>query len=266
MSLEHLILLALVQGITEFLPISSSGHLNLVHLLTDLPDEGVLIDVGVHAGTLLAVVIYFWRDVWSLTVGFLNLLRGRPSPEGRLAIFLIVATVPTVLAGFWLLKSGYTESVRALEVITWANIAFAILLYLGDRMGGTMRRLESMTANGALAIGFMQVLSLIPGASRAGVTITMARALGFERTDAARFSMLLSIPTILGAATASIYEVWQTGNAVLQADMMLAVVLAFVSAIVTIALFMKMLTRATLTPFVIYRLVLGGVLLGFLYL
>ena len=249
----------------EFLPISSSGHLNLLHELTDWPDQGVMVDVAVHAGTLLAVLAYFRREVGRILVGMFMLARGRVTPDGRLAIYLILATLPTVAVGFLLLRSGMVTLLRTAEIVAWANIIFAILLYGADRAGLTVRRMEHMEAGGALAIGFAQILSLIPGASRAGVTISMARLLGYERREAARFSMLLSIPVILGAATASSFEVYRAGNVALSTDMGIAAGLAFLAALLTIALFMWLLTRTTLTPFVIYRLVLGAALLAWIY-
>lgn len=266
LSLEQLFLLALIQGITEFLPISSSGHLNLLHLLTSMPDGGVMIDVAVHAGTLMAVLVYFRADVMRLTVGFIKLLRGKVTPDGRFGLYLILATLPVMAVGIVLLKTGMVMALRTVEVVAWANLIFAVVLYGADRTGLTVRRMEHVTAPGALAIGMAQVLSLIPGASRAGVTITMARLLGYERPDAARISMLLSIPTIVAAAAATSYDAYESGNAALQMDMAIAALLSFGAAVGTIALFMRLLTRTTLLPFVLYRLVLGGALLAWIYI
>mgnify|MGYP001177783051 CR=1 FL=1 len=265
MSLEQLILLALIQGITEFLPISSSGHLNLLHLLTSMPDEGVMVDVAVHVGTLMAVLVYFRTEVMRLAVGFFKMLRGKVTPDGRFALYLILATLPVMAVGIVLLKTGLVTALRTVEVVAWANLIFAVVLYGADRTGLTVRRMEHLTAPGALAIGIAQVLSLIPGASRAGVTITMARLLGYERPDAARISMLLSIPTIIAAAAATSYDAYESGNVALQMDMAVAALLAFGAAIITIALFMRLLTRTTLLPFVLYRLVLGAALLAWVY-
>jgi undecaprenyl-diphosphatase len=265
MSIEQLIVLALVQGITEFLPVSSSGHLNLIGELTSWSDQGILIDIAVHMGTLIAVIAYFRREVWQMIVGFFLLLRGRVTPDGRLALFLIIATLPAVIAGFFVLRSGMVSALRGAEIVAWANLFFALVLYATDKIGMTVKRLEHMETGGALAIGIAQVFSLIPGASRAGVTMSMARFLGYERKDAARFSMLLSIPTIIGAAAASIYEVVALGDVALGYDMALAAGLAAIAAFATIAAFMRLLEHMTLTPFVIYRLLLGAVLLGWIY-
>ncbi len=261
MSLEQLILLALVQGITEFLPISSSGHLTLVHELTGWADQGIMVDVAVHGGTLGAVLLYFRADVAKLIVGGAKLLAGRVTDDGRMALFLVVATLPVIAAGYLLLKSGLINSLRSAEIVAWGNLVFAVLLWVSDHIGLTVRRMEHMSWGAAIAIGLAQTLALIPGASRAGVTISAARILGFERPDAARFSMLLSIPTILGAAIASTISVYEAGDVALGLDMGLAALLSLIAALLAIHLFMKMMAHMTLTPFVIYRLILGAALL-----
>ncbi len=265
MPLEQLIFLALIQGLTEFLPVSSSGHLSLVHELTVWADQGILIDVAVHIGTLGAVLLYFRRDVWAMSVGSFRMLGGRMTDEGRLALYIAGASLPVFAIGYFLLKSGIVESLRSAEIIAWANLIFAVVLWITDRVGMTVRRIEHMTWGSAIVIGLSQVLALIPGASRSGVTISAARLLGFERADAARFSMLLSIPTILGAAAATSLSIYEAGNMALGLDMAVAAALSFVAALVAIHLFLKMMTHMTMLPFVIYRLVLGGLLLAWLY-
>lgn len=265
MSIEQLIFLAVVQGITEFLPISSSGHLNLVHILTDWPDQGLLMDVAVHVGTLAAVIIYFWRDVWKLIVGFLTLFTGRVTEDGRLGLLLIVATLPTIVVGLLLVVTGAEDYLRTASVIAWANMVFALILFAGDAVGRNEKQLSEMTFKGAFAIGIAQIFSLIPGASRAGVTMTMARFLNYERTESARFSMLLSIPTILGAGTVLLYEVLESGDQLLQSDVLIGAALAFVSAILAIWGLMSLLKTMTMTPFVIYRVILGAALLLWVY-
>jgi undecaprenyl-diphosphatase len=263
--LLHIIVLAVVQGITEFLPISSSGHLILVPMLTDWPDQGLAIDVAVHVGTLGAVMLYFWRDVWTMITGFIRLLGGRGGPGAKLALHLIVATIPVVIAGGALKYFGLTEALRSVAVIGWTMLGFGIVLYAADRYGMTVRRIEHMAMPGALAIGLAQVLALIPGTSRAGITITAARMAGYERAEAARFSMLLSIPTIAAAGTLSGLEIYESGNNVLGFDAILAAGLSFGSALVAIALLMRWLQHASFTPFVLYRVGLGLYLLYLAY-
>jgi len=263
--LEQLIALAIIQGLTEFLPISSSGHLNLLHLLTQWEDQGALMDVAVHVGSLFAVLLYFWRDVRGLGCGFFDLCRGHLSHQGRFLLYLIVATIPVFIFGLILLKTGWIENLRTLAVIAWTNIIFAIILGLSDRMGATTRDMSSLTLRDGIFIGAIQAFSLIPGASRSGVTISMARFLGFNRVDAARVSMLLSIPTLLGLGVATGFELYGSGDLGLQKDAVIAAALSFVSAFVSIWFMMALLKKMTLMPFVAYRLIGGTALLVWIY-
>jgi len=263
--LEQLIALAIIQGLTEFLPISSSGHLNLLQLLTQWQDQGPLMDVAVHVGSLFAVLLYFWRDVIGLINGLFDLVRGRMSQQARFLLYLIVATIPVFFFGFILLKTGFIYQLRTLAVIAWANMIFAIVMLWADRVGSTERDMSSTTLRDGLLIGAIQAIALIPGASRSGVTISMARLLGFNRLDSARLSMLLSIPTILGLGIATAYELYGTGNLALQNDALVAAGLSFLSAFVSIWFLMALLQRMTLLPFVIYRIVLGTALLAYIY-
>lgn len=265
MPLEQLIALALIQGLTEFLPISSSGHLNLLHLLTHWEDQGPLMDVAVHVGSLFAVLLYFWRDVIGLLAGLLDLCRARLTEQSRFLLYLIVATIPVFVFGYILLKSGIIYRLRTLEVIAWANMIFAVVMLVADRVGPLTRNMSSTTLRDGILIGAIQAIALIPGASRSGVTISMARILGFTRVDAAKLSMLLSIPTILGLGAATAYELYGTGDLALQNDAVIAAGLSFVSAFASIWFMMALLQRMTLMPFVAYRIILGGALLAWIY-
>ncbi len=264
MPVLHIVVLAIVQGITEFLPISSSGHLVLVPSLTGWTDQGLTIDVAVHVGTLFAVMLYFWRDVLAMVRGVLNMLRGRVDPHAKMAGLIVLATVPVVIVGYLLNDYGM-EGLRSVTIIGWTTLGFGIVLYLTDRMGMTLRRIEHLGVSDAVVIGLSQVLALIPGTSRSGITMSAARLLGVERSDAARFSMLLSIPTIIGAGLLMGLELYQTGDAQLTSDAFLAAGLAFVSALIAIVLLMAWLKRSGFTPFVIYRIILGGGLLAYSY-
>ena len=266
MSIEQLILLAVIQGLTEFLPVSSSAHLILLPALTDLPDQGALIDVSVHLGSLGAVIVYFWRDIFGLFKGVGHLARRNDSFEARLVLFLGIATLPTLAVGYTLYKTGAADALRSAEVIAWTTIVFGIVLYAADYFGKTTRKLETMTYANAVMVGLAQTIALIPGTSRSGITITMSRLLGFERTEAARFSMLLAIPTIAAFGLYTAMELIESGNAVLQRDGLIAAGLAFVSALLAIAVFMRLLQSMTMLPFLIYRLVLGLGLLVYIYL
>lgn len=264
MSIEHLILIAVVQGITEFLPISSSGHLILVPTLTGAADQGLVIDVAVHVGTLLAVCLYLWRDIGRMTAGTLRGLRGRRDPGFRLALQIVLATIPVIAAGYALQR--YLGGMpRSPEIVAWATLGFGILLGVVDYVGMTIRRIEHMRYGEALFVGLAQVLALIPGTSRSGITMTAARALGYERQEAARFSMLMGIPTILAAGTLVGLDLYEAGDARLTADALLAGGLSFIAALISIALMMGWLKRASFLPFVVYRILLGGGLLIWLY-
>ena len=264
LTLLHIVVLALVQGITEFLPISSSGHLILVPVFTGWPDQGLVLDVAVHVGTLGAVMAYFWRDLWSMVAGLGRLARGREDAGARLAGLVIVATVPVIAAGF-VVNAYMYDDLRSLTVIAWTMLGFGIVLYVTDRLGMTVRRIEHTTLGDAVVIGLAQVLALVPGTSRAGITISAGRMLGLERTDAARFSMLLSIPAILGAGGLKSWELYQADDADLTANTLVAAGLAFTAAWLAIFMMMAWLRHATFTPFVIYRVVLGAFLLGHAY-
>lgn len=264
MPILHIAVLALVQGITEFLPISSSAHLILVPALTGWPDQGLILDVAVHVGTLVAVMLYFWRDLVAMAAGLVQLAKGRQNPMARLAGFLVVATVPVVIAGF-LLDRYAPGALRNVTVIAWATFGFGLLLWLGDRLGMTVRRVEHLTFGDVMIIGLAQALALIPGTSRSGITVTAARFLGLERPESARFSLLLSIPVIVGAGSLKGWDLYRAGDAQLTIDAFVAAALAFVAALVAIAAMMAWLRRASFAPFVVYRLVLGGVLLAVVY-
>lgn len=269
----HLAILALIQGITEFLPISSSGHLVLAWEAFDLAGwEGVeqserqrlVLDVAVHLGTLLAVLIYFRRDVLDMAAGTLKLMVGKSDQGTRLAFYVILGSIPLVIVGFFG-KDLVTESFRNPTVVAAATLGFGIVLFMSDQMGLTIRRVEHLNLNIVAFIGCAQVLALIPGTSRSGITMTAARFCGFERGDAARFSLLLAIPAILGATTLAGLDLYQSGSVELGLNAAFAAALAFVSALAAIAVMMQWLRRATFTPFVIYRVVLGLALFYLIY-
>ncbi len=264
MPLLHIAVLALVQGITEFLPVSSSAHLVLVPKFTCWPDQGLVMDVAMHVGTVGAVMVYFWRDLWDMATGLLGALKGRGDPHAKLFGYIVIGTLPLVAAGY--LMSRYLPGgIRSFEVIAWTTLGFGLLLWLADKLGMTLRRMEHLTLRDGLIIGGAQVLALVPGTSRSGITMTAARLLGMERPDAARFSMLLGIPAVLAAGSLEGWALYQSGDVALTADSVQAAGLAFVSALVAIALMMAWLRRASFAPFVLYRVVLGLFLLSIAY-
>jgi undecaprenyl-diphosphatase len=270
MPLIHLFVLAVVQGITEFLPISSSAHLILVPRVMGAPDQGLVIDVAVHVGTLLAVIVYFRTEVAGMFHGILSLVLPRLARKGEtpyrnLAGAVIISAVPVVIAGLALRLSGADAAMRSIIVIGWASLGFGLILWATDKYGAMNKRLEDLNLSATLIIGMAQVLALIPGTSRAGITITAARALGFDRVEAARFSMFLAMPAIAGAGVLGGYEIVTAADMALGYDALIAIVLSAITAYATIAIFLNITRRHTLLPFVVYRCALGGLLLCFGY-
>ncbi|NVJ97328.1 MAG: undecaprenyl-diphosphate phosphatase [Alphaproteobacteria bacterium] len=264
MTALHIFVLAIVQGITEFLPISSSGHLILVPALTGWPDQGLTMDVSVHVGTLAAVLLYFRDDTKGLTLaglGAIGIAPARKATEdtiyGKLFWALVIATIPAVVAGLALKTSGAMDLMRGAAVIATTSIFFGLLLYVADKKGATEKALDRMAIKPALIVGFAQVLALIPGTSRAGITMTAARYLGFGRQEAARFSMLLSIPTILGAGVLLGKDIAESDDPVIWADAAIGAGLSCLAALAAIHFLMKWLERANMTVFVVYRVLLG---------
>ena len=257
----QLVALALVQGITEFLPISSSAHLILVPVLTGWPDQGLAFDVAVHVGTLLAVMAYFRVEIGRMLVAWLGSLTGRGGgAAGRLAWLVILATLPTVVAGA-LFKDLIESELRGPLVIASTTIGFGLLLGVADRVGPRRADEYALGWRGALLIGLAQVLALVPGTSRSGITLTAGLLLGLTGPAAARFSFLLSIPTIAGSGVLLTRDLLAQPVAAPWGALTLAALLAGASAYLCIHGLLRLLARGGLWPFVLYRLALGVVLL-----
>lgn len=259
MDLFTLIVLSLVQGITEFLPVSSSGHLILVSHVTGWEDQGLLIDIALHLGTLGAVMAYFRADCRSLIGAGRAMVTGSRSPDTRLLRLLTVATLPIVLAGF-MAKGLLETSARQEHVVAVSTIVFALVLYAADRRH-SCRGFDEIGYRDAMVIGAAQVLALIPGTSRSGVTMAAARFLGLSHEAAARFSMLLSIPTICAATVLALATLASAGSQITAPAFFTAALLAFAAGYISIGALMHWLRQADFTPFVIYRLILGGAIL-----
>ena len=261
----HAIVLALVQGLTEFLPISSSAHLILVPALLGWPDQGLAFDVAVHVGTLVAVVAYLRRDLEALATGWVrSASRGHPfAPESRMAWMVAAATVPVGAAGLFA-GDAVELHLRAPIVIAVANLVFAVLLLAADRWGSRTRGEGSLAIGGALIIGCAQAFALVPGASRSGVTITAGLALGLTPRAAARFSFLLAVPVIALAGGAKGFELLAAPGAVDWAWFGIGALVAGVSAYACIGAFLALVARLGLWPFAVYRIVLGTALLALL--
>ncbi len=264
MTIEQIIVLAVVQGVTEFLPISSSGHLILVPQIMHWQDQGLVVDVMTHLGTLLAILIYFWRDVARLIKGAFELLKGKVTDDGRLAIYIVLATIPAVAFGIFLKEYGFADLERNVAVVAWNTILYGILMLIADMVGPQDRTIANMTLGSALLIGVAQALALIPGTSRSGVTMTAGRFLGFNRPDCARFSFLLGIPATAGAIVFTVGDAMASGEPVTM-DAVYTAGLTFLAGLAAIAFLMGLLRRISFLPFVLYRMVLGGFLLVLLY-
>ncbi len=253
--------LALLQGLTEFLPISSSAHLILMPVLLKWPDQGLAFDVAVHIGTLLAVVLYYRKELLTMTSDWLGTVRGDPATvESRLAWFVIIGTIPAGLVGISMSEKVETV-LRSPMVIAATTIIFGLLLWIVQYFAKEERNKEKINWKDALMVGIFQALSLIPGTSRSGITITAGLLLGLNRETSARFSFLLSVPLIALAGTVKAVDLIQSQESVMWSAMAIGVVVSAIVAYLTIGWFLRLLDRIGLMPFVVYRLLLGGVLL-----
>lgn len=266
MDFLHLLILALIQGITEFLPISSSGHLILLPALTGSEDQGQFLDVAVHFGTLGAVVLYFWADVRTALLGLPRLATGKTdTPGAKLAFLLIIATIPAILFGLFLKVTGLDDMMRSMEVIGWTMLVFGIVLWWFDSRCPETKQESDWNLKEAIILGLWQCIALIPGTSRSGITITGARALGYSRHDGAKISMLMSIPIILASATLLVAEVIGEADTAAMLEGAVAAAMAFASALLALILMMRLLRTVSFLPYVIYRVVLGVILLWIVY-
>ncbi len=279
MTFIDMLILAIVQGVTEFLPISSSGHLILVPFFTGNPDQGPMIDIAVHIGSLLAIICYFFRDVIMLARGgFASIGIGRAPAERRLFWWIILGTIPAVLFGLsiklGLLNStaeawfglhiendDLLASIRFVDLIAVNLILYGILLGLADMFGGKRKKFEDMSWRDGLLVGLAQALALIPGTSRSGVTMTMARVLGYGRVEAARFSFLLSIPAVAGAGVLIVPDLMAADSGLL-VEALITGALTFLAAFATMHFLMRFLNKASMMVFVVYRIAMGVALLA----
>lgn len=250
----EIFILSLIQGITEFLPVSSSSHLILVSKFLNFENESLSIDVSLHMGSFMAVVVYFYKDILSF---FKNKI---------LFLKIFISSLPVMIIGFFLVESGMIEKIRNLKIIAWTTLTFGILLYISDKFKLVKNISKNFTYKSAITIGFFQIFSLIPGVSRSGVAITAARFLNFKRLDAAKISFLLSIP-ILGAVS-----VFGIKNLILYEDTyltklnLISIILSFLSSLITIKYFLYYIKKFNLNVFVYYRTLLGLILLIIAYL
>ena len=262
MDLFQIIILAIIQGITEFLPVSSSAHLILLSKITDFNDQGLAMDVAAHFGSLLAVILYFYRDLRIIVAAGIAscIQRQVNNHEAKIFWLIIFASIPVLLIGYFC-RDYISSELRAPLVIAGATIVFGLLLWLADVIKGGNRKLLSLSFIDAMIIGLFQVLALIPGTSRSGITITAALFLGFTAKEASRFAFLLAIPVILAATSYEALKLYQSG---LNADLItftIVTVLSAFFAFITIHLFISLIEKTGMLPYVIYRMLLGLVLI-----
>jgi undecaprenyl-diphosphatase len=250
-------LVGIIQGVTEFLPISSSGHLVLFAQLTNWEDQGLFTDIAVHFGTLFAVIIYLRKDIYYF---FTNIFQFKIF-EDQIIFKIILATLPAIILGYFI-YDYVSLYFRSIQLIALSSIVFAIILFFADRVKMESKGWNRVTYIEALIVGLFQVLAFIPGASRAGVTISGARLLGYDRVNAARFSMILSIPIILASMTLSLINILNEEYvAVNLYQSFFASLVAFITALLSIIFLMRFIKKANFNIFIIYRIVLGIILL-----
>lgn len=262
MSLMQLVFLAIIQGLTEFLPVSSSGHLILFSHITSFQDQGIGIDIALHIGSLIAVLIYFRTIILKM---FYEVFKTKLIPDfsyayNKLAYLVVAASVPALFVGF-LLRNFGMDFLRNPKIIGVTILCYGLLLYFADRFSENNRNLKDITLKDALLIGLAQCLALVPGTSRSGITITIARFLKINRVDAAKFSMLLSIPTIFAAGALEVYRLFTNGSTQELSSSFDAVLYSFAASYIVICFMMKWLQTKTYLPFVVYRVVLGLLLI-----
>ena len=254
LSSVEILILSIIQGVSEFIPVSSAAHLVLISKYYAFINQSVLIDICLHLGSLLAIIVYFRNDLF-------NFVKNK-----NFLIKIIIGTIPIVPVGYILYQTDLIYQLRNLEVIGWTSLIFGIILYLSDKSKITRKINTEFTNKSAIFIGLFQVLSLIPGVSRSGITITSGRFLGFDRFDSAKISFFLSIPTLGAASFLGIYNIYKEGSAELNFLAIIAVIFSFIFSYITIALFLKFIQKFSLNIFIIYRLALSLFLLAIVYL
>ena len=254
LSSVEILILSAIQGISEFLPVSSAAHLVLVSKFYHFTNESLLIDICLHLGSLIAIILYFRKDLF-------NFIKNK-----NFLIKILVGTIPIIPAGYILYQTGLINHLRSLEIIGWTSLTFGIFLYISDKVKVTKKIDTEFTNMSAIIIGIFQVIALIPGVSRAGITITAGRLLGFNRLDAAKISFFLSIPALAAASFLGIYNVYKEDSAELNFLAIIAVIFSCIFSYLTIVLFLNYIRKFSLSVFVIYRILLSLILLFIVYL
>ncbi len=250
----EILILSLVQGITEFLPISSSSHLILFSKFIDFRNQGLSIDVSLHIGSFIAVLTYFYKDIF-------NFIENR-----ELFLKIIISSIPVILVGYILVQTNFIDELRNIKIIAWMTVIFGILLYISDKFKLEKEIKTSFNLKVAIIIGCFQAISLIPGVSRSGITITAARLLNFKRFDSAKISFLLSIPTLAAVSIYGLNNVITTENLNFSIINLSSIFLSFLFSFFTIKFFIKYIQKFNLNLIVAYRIMLGLILLYVAYL
>ncbi len=263
MALEIIIILSLVQGITEFLPISSSAHLIIIPEFFLNIDSSRGFDVSLHFGSLLAVIYYLKKDLMKIISDTMYL---KINDEGFIILKnLIISTIPVIIVGF-LIHINNFDIIRSLEIIGWTTLIFGILLGIADRNLKVIKYFKSLNLKDALIIGIAQTLAIIPGTSRSGIIITTGLLMGFSRFDASKYSLLLSIPVIIAATMLESINLFIEKGLFFNNEMIMGIILSFCAALITIRLFMNWINKASLKIFVTYRIILGILILVYAYI
>ena len=254
LSSVEILILAAIQGVFEFLPVSSFAHLVIISKYYAFNNQNLLIDICLHLGSLIAIIFYFRKDLF-------HFIKNK-----NFLIKILIGTIPIIPIGYILYQTGLINNLRSLEVIGWMSLIFGILLYLSDKTKITKKIGAEFTNKSAIIIGLFQVLSLVPGVSRSGITITSGRMLGFSRFDSAKISFFLSIPTLGAASFLGIYNIYKEGSAELNFLALIAIIFSSIFSYFTIALFLNFIKKFSLNIFVIYRIVFSLFILGIVYL
>jgi undecaprenyl-diphosphatase len=254
--MENTIILSIIQGITEFIPVSSTAHMILASKLFGIKGAGRMTEVSLHMGTLLVIMVYFRQDIIEFFQGLSKLFSGVITKGFNRCLMIAIATIPVVIAGY-VVNTYFSTSFRALTIMGWTSIFFGMLLLFADKTSPTTKKYESMTYKDAIIIGLLQVLALIPGSSRLGTTIIAARLLGYDRVGSAKFSFLLSIPVVIGAMTLLVSQTFKVGGLQMSIDTLSSIVIAFVVGYLALMFIMRYLKKYSFFPIAIYRIVLG---------
>ena len=250
----EILILSLTQGLFEFLPVSSAAHLVLIEKYYSFNNQNLLIDICLHLGSLLAIIFYFRKDL----LNFIN--------NKDFLIKILIGTIPIIPVGYIFYQTGFIDQLRNLKVIGWMSLVFGILLYISDKIKITKKIDTEFSNKSAIIIGLFQVLSLIPGVSRSGITISSGRLLGFDRYDSAKISFFLSIPTLAAASILGIYNIYKEGSSELNFIAIIAIIFSFIFSYITISFFLNFIKKFSLNIFIIYRIIFSLVILGIVYL